>query len=169
MHNANGIQNATMPSSKDGLREVEKAGQVGREASMNLTGNEPSQRTVDDSCTSMYIEDDSYYNGSFGDSRDMSWQSSDATLGQVKNAGTVEPRRNSVMMTAGGMVGLQEVDFDDSDDDDGPRPPIGAPTVGHSNPNHRPMVGGFAAAAYEAARADHYKKQQASKNKSSAP
>jgi len=34
-----------------------------------------------------------------------------------------------------------------------------APKAG--DPNHRPLVGGFAAAAYEAARAHHYKAQAA--------
>lgn len=66
----------------------------------------------------------------------------------------------SVVMTTLGMGGLQAVDFDDHDDDES----SGLTNVAHvgrnSNQNHRPMVGGFAAAAYEAARAYHYKKQR---------
>ena len=34
------------------------------------------------------------------------------------------------------------------------------------DPNHRPLVGGFAAAAYEAARAHHYKAQAAKQKRS---
>ena len=159
MH-ANTKGNATTVSStKDELREIEKSAQtVGREASMQLIGNEqPSQRTMaDSSCTSMYLEDDSYYGDSFNDSHDMSWKPSEGPGGN---------RRNSVMMTPAGMLGLDEVDFDDSDDDD-PSPPNGAsPVGGAGNNTHRPLVGGFAAAAYEAARADHLKKQQAASKK----
>jgi hypothetical protein len=70
------------------------------------------------------------------------------------------------MVGAGGLVDLDDPDFDDSDDDDDDddddeRLP-GKPMPGVSNgaavggPHHRPLVGGFAAAAYEAARAHHY-------------
>lgn len=59
------------------------------------------------------------------------------------------------------------IDFDDSDFDDDsdeedvrPTPPVRGssgvpPGAGAGGPNHRPYVGGFAAAAYEAARAHH--------------
>uniref|UniRef100_A0A7S2HJI8 Uncharacterized protein n=1 Tax=Helicotheca tamesis TaxID=374047 RepID=A0A7S2HJI8_9STRA len=88
---------------------------------------------------------------------------------------TGDIRRNSVVLNPvamGGLAGL--IDFDDSDyedsDDDGGRPggPAGGPMPGNSSgfnpaasggPDHRPMVGGFAAAAYEAAREYHYKNQ----------
>jgi len=61
------------------------------------------------------------------------------------------------MSGLGGLVDFDDSDFDDSDDDEpygnsGHTP--GANAVG--GPNHRPLVGGFAAAAYEAARAHHY-------------
>lgn len=71
-----------------------------------------------------------------------------------------EPKRQSVVLQpmAGG-IGL--ADYDDSDYDSeeeaqapAPAPKQKAPATG--GPNHRPMVGGFAAAAYEAARAHHY-------------
>lgn len=60
------------------------------------------------------------------------------------------PKRQSVVLQpmAGGM-GLVDFDSDyESDEDD-------APKAAPADPNHRPMVGGFAAAAYEAARAYH--------------
>lgn len=161
MH-ANNIKGntTTASSTKDELREIEKSAQaMGREASMQLPGVEgPSQRTMaDSSCTSMYLEDDSYYGDSLNYSSDMSWKTSEGPGGN---------RRNSAMMTPAGMLGLDEVDFDDSDDDDGVSPPNGAsPVGGAGNQNHRPLVGGFAAAAYEAARADHVKKQQAAGKK----
>lgn len=68
-------------------------------------------------------------------------------------------RRNSVVMqpvALGGLAGLDDSDYGSSDDDDAVSPGNSAPEV----PNHRPMVGGFAAAAYEAARAHHYAQKQ---------
>mmetsp|Transcript_21040 Transcript_21040/g.31758 ORF Transcript_21040/g.31758 Transcript_21040/m.31758 type:complete len:199 (-) Transcript_21040:266-862(-) len=63
------------------------------------------------------------------------------------------------MSGLGGLVDFDDSDFDDSDEEDGQHLP-GAPMPGSANavggPNHRPLVGGFAAAAYEAARAHHY-------------
>jgi hypothetical protein len=85
-------------------------------------------------------------------------------------APAVAPKRGSVVMKPmagiGGLVDFDDSDFDDSDeddddDDDNERLP-GKPMPGASSgaavggPNHRPLVGGFAAAAYEAARAHHY-------------
>lgn len=160
MQNSKKMQNTTMPKTKDELREIEKSAQMmGR-------GSTPSQRSfADSSCDSMYIEDDSSrYADSFNGSSEMSWQSSTATMEQMKNtAPSGGPRRNSVLMTPSGMAGLADVDFDDSDDDDS-GPPKATPVGGTGNPNSRPMVGGFAAAAYEAARADYYKKQQEKKS-----
>lgn len=56
----------------------------------------------------------------------------------------------------GGLVDFDDSDFDDSDEEEMDLP--GAPMPGNAvgGPNHRPLVGGFAAAAYEAARAHHY-------------
>mmetsp|Transcript_6419 Transcript_6419/g.9452 ORF Transcript_6419/g.9452 Transcript_6419/m.9452 type:complete len:198 (+) Transcript_6419:149-742(+) len=63
------------------------------------------------------------------------------------------------MSGIGGLVDFDDSDFDDSDEEDALHLP-GAPMPGSANavggPNHRPLVGGFAAAAYEAARAHHY-------------
>jgi hypothetical protein len=115
----------------------------------------------------MYIEDDSYYADGFNDSNEMSWQSSTASMepnSTQKDGAPSAPRRSSVYMSPVGMGGLLDVDFDSEDDDNSSGPPKGAPpSGGNINQNHRPMVGGFAAAAYEAARADHYKKQQSKK------
>jgi hypothetical protein len=73
------------------------------------------------------------------------------------------------------LQGLQDFDSDYESDEDVPQqqpPPPSKPVApskppgaGAGGPNHRPMVGGFAAAAYEAARADHYARQQALKAK----
>ena len=94
------------------------------------------------------------------------------------------PKRQSVVLSGlGGGVGFgidfDDSDYDDSDDEDVPHggPYGGAPGLpGQAMPgsstgtsttgsqNSRPMVGGFAAAAYEAARAHHFQnvaKQQA--------
>lgn len=159
------MQNTSMPTTKDELAEIERSAQMmGREGTEINPNGTSSQRTfADSSCTSMYLEDDSFYADSFS-SKEMSWQSSGAV--QMKSAPPPGgPRRNSVLMSPAGMVGMAGIDFEDSDDDtdEDSSPPQGPPSGGTGNPNHRPMVGGFAAAAYEAARADHYKKQQAKK------
>jgi hypothetical protein len=97
-------------------------------------------------------------------------------------APTVAPKRGSVVMMPmtgiGGLVDFDDSDFDDSDDDDDEdddeRLP-GRPMPGASNsaavggPNHRPLVGGFAAAAYEAARAHHYANINKGKEKVTIP
>lgn len=84
-------------------------------------------------------------------------------------------RRNSSVLQIGqpgGGIGFgidfDDSDYEDSDDDDvpygGPRGgalpgqpvPGNRPATGAGSANSRPMVGGFAAAAYEAARAHHF-------------
>lgn len=63
------------------------------------------------------------------------------------------------MSGSGGLVDFDDSDFDDSDDDyEPPLPGVPMPGSGDAvgGPNHRPLVGGFAAAAYEASRAHHY-------------
>lgn len=69
------------------------------------------------------------------------------------------------MAMRGAMAGLADlVDSDDEDDQKSPRrvkalpPPHVSNPKASGGPEHRPLVGGFAAAAYEAARVDHYKK-----------
>ena len=63
------------------------------------------------------------------------------------------------MSGLGGLVDFDDSDFDDSDEEFDVQLP-GAPMPGSGEavggPNHRPLVGGFAAAAYEASRAHHY-------------
>mmetsp|Transcript_30713 Transcript_30713/g.43584 ORF Transcript_30713/g.43584 Transcript_30713/m.43584 type:complete len:208 (+) Transcript_30713:148-771(+) len=62
----------------------------------------------------------------------------------------------------GGLVDFNDSDFDDSDDEDSGLPgaplPANMPSGSHlpGGQNHRPLIGGFAAAAYEAAKAHHY-------------
>ena len=98
-----------------------------------------------------------------------------------------EPGNRSVALGIGGLGGALGfgIDFDDSDyeDSDDEQVPQGGPRggglqgqsmsaplpgTGAGGVNSRPMVGGFAAAAYEAARAHHYQtqaKMQQAKNK----
>lgn len=100
------------------------------------------------------------------------------------------PKRQSVVLSGlGGGVGFgidfEDSDYDDSDDEDVPQGgPYGGPGLpGQAMPgsgagaaavtgaqNSRPMVGGFAAAAYEAAREHHFQtvaKEQAMKGEKS--
>lgn len=80
-------------------------------------------------------------------------------------------KRQSIVlqpMALGGLVDFDDSDYE-SDEDQSPPPPL-APTpqkagTGSGGMNHRPLVGGFSAAAYEAARAHHYAAQQAKAKK----
>jgi hypothetical protein len=60
------------------------------------------------------------------------------------------------------LGGLDDSDYE-SDEEETPQQAPPQP----ANANHRPLVGGFAAAAYEAARADHLARQ--AKKKAQAP
>lgn len=90
------------------------------------------------------------------------------------------PKRGSVVLKPmagiGGLVDFNDSDFDDSDDEGtvelpGKPMPGAGPSHGASvgGPNHRPLVGGFAAAAYEAARAHHYANIDKGKEKAVIP
>jgi len=81
-------------------------------------------------------------------------------------------QRNSIsvnpMAMRAALAGIADLVDSDDDDEGGksrtkskePAPPQHAPNPKASGgPDHRPLVGGFAAAAYEAARVDYYKKQ----------
>ncbi len=85
---------------------------------------------------------------------------------------------NGSMMPSNTLAELQDLAGSDNDDEEPPFIP--APHVPNlkasGGPQHRPLVGGFAAAAYEAARVDYYKKRgvsvrghQPSKPRRSAP
>lgn len=106
-------------------------------------------------------------------------------------------KRNSVMLQpAGGPGGgalIPDFESDEEDEQAAPSSSAPAPSGGGAggipggpipgvqsgggsgatkpgDPNHRPLVGGFAAAAYEAARAHHYRTQAAKeKRKQSKP
>ena len=76
-------------------------------------------------------------------------------------------QRNSVSLNPIAMRGaLAGLSLDDDDDDKSQKKETTAPSpqqvpnaTASGGPEHRPLVGGFAAAAYEAARVDYYKKQ----------
>lgn len=71
-------------------------------------------------------------------------------------------QRNSICLQGVDLSGL--ADYDSDQDTPSKAPPkrsssnISNPRAS-GGPEHRPLVGGFAAAAYEAARVDYYKKQ----------
>lgn len=144
----------------------------------------PLSSPFEESVDSLYVEDES-----FNASTEMNWAESsgedmnqnDQQKGSYPSGGgapyggrggngatSSEPRRDSVVMKPVGFGGLlgtdfDDVDYDDSDDDVGqPNPP-----TTNGDPNHRPMVGGFAAASYEAAREYHLKNQGKAGNKKS--
>jgi len=72
-------------------------------------------------------------------------------------------RRGSCMIRPGGIGGLGMEGFQDDDsDDDGLTRRSSQP----GSADHRPLVGGFAAAAYEAAREYHYSQKKNEKNSS---
>mmetsp|Transcript_9475 Transcript_9475/g.14198 ORF Transcript_9475/g.14198 Transcript_9475/m.14198 type:complete len:176 (-) Transcript_9475:92-619(-) len=82
----------------------------------------------------------------------------------VAAASTKAKQRNSVSINAmmpNALAELQDLVDSDSDDEEPSSAP--APHVPNlkasGGPEHRPLVGGFAAAAYEAARVDYYKKK----------
>jgi len=72
-------------------------------------------------------------------------------------------RRASTVLQLGALGGIDfdDSDYEDSDDESPSQGGVGgAPSgQGAGGPNHRPYVGGFAAAAYEAARAHHTQNQ----------
>lgn len=84
-------------------------------------------------------------------------------------ASTKAKQRNSVSLNSmmpNALASLQDLVDSESDDEEPKSAP--APHVPNlkasGGPEHRPLVGGFAAAAYEAARVDYYKKQGMSVN-----
>lgn len=88
-------------------------------------------------------------------------------IGSSSSSSGKAKQRNSVslnpMAMRSALAGLS--DMEDSDDEGGmPKKKVQAPPPPQNpkasgGPDHRPLVGGFAAAAYEAARVDYYKKQ----------
>eukprot|EP00591_Stephanopyxis_turris_P001106 CAMPEP_0195522448 /NCGR_PEP_ID=MMETSP0794_2-20130614/20637_1 /TAXON_ID=515487 /ORGANISM="Stephanopyxis turris, Strain CCMP 815" /LENGTH=243 /DNA_ID=CAMNT_0040652211 /DNA_START=187 /DNA_END=918 /DNA_ORIENTATION=+ len=85
--------------------------------------------------------------------------------GQVGGGGGGNKRRGSAVLQpmALGALGAFDSDFEDSDEECDPSrvPPSSVPGMSGGPAPHRPLVGGFAAAAYEAARDHHYKTQSA--------
>jgi hypothetical protein len=72
-------------------------------------------------------------------------------------------QRNSICLSNVNLAGLSDYDSDNGTLPSKQPPKRSSSKVSNSNasggPEHRPLVGGFAAAAYEAARVDYYKKK----------
>lgn len=71
-------------------------------------------------------------------------------------------RQSNVMQPMAGGLGF---DYDSEEEEETPQQAPAPAAAGADSANHRPLVGGFAAAAYEAARAHHLARQQAAKQK----
>jgi len=118
--------------------------------------------------------------------------------GGGRGGGGVGAKRNSVMLQGGGGRGgaplISGFDFSDDESDDEPQrgpppqqsyggrgnggrggypgqsvPGVSSASTGTGGSNARPMVGGFAAAAYEAAKAHHYQSQGRDRKPNSMP
>lgn len=77
-------------------------------------------------------------------------------------------RQSAILQPMAGGLGAALGGLDDSDyESEEEETPQQAPAPAPANANHRPLVGGFAAAAYEAARADHLARQAKKKAHSS--
>lgn len=79
--------------------------------------------------------------------------------GNTRQVQDLQRRGSCVISPSGGIGGLdleafQDLDDDDDYDDEDDQPTHKTPQPGSAD--HRPLVGGFAAAAYEAAREYHY-------------
>jgi hypothetical protein len=95
-------------------------------------------------------------------------QSNGSGISSLSLSGKTKQRKSisvNPMAMRGAMADLADlVDSDDEDEKKSPRrekalpPPHVSNPKASGGPEHRPLVGGFAAAAYEAARVDHYKK-----------
>jgi hypothetical protein len=76
--------------------------------------------------------------------------------GQGPPPGAQKGRGSVVMQPMAGGIGLVDFDSDyESDEEQAPQKTAVPGVSGASKPDDRPMVGGFAAAAYEAAKAFH--------------
>jgi hypothetical protein len=81
--------------------------------------------------------------------------------------GGAKGRGSVVMQPMAGGIGLIDFDSDyDSDEDHSPAPVAAKPQPPAAD---RPMVGGFAAAAYEAAKAFHHQQKQKEQKQTNAP
>ena len=78
-------------------------------------------------------------------------------------------RASVVLQPMAGGIGF-DYDSSEHEQEQTPKQPMAHnPGAAPGGPNHRPMVGGFAAAAYEAARAHHYALKNKKKNQSAMP
>lgn len=88
--------------------------------------------------------------------------------GGPATGGAAQSRQSGVMQPMADVSGLVDFDSDyESDEGQGPAPTTQQPVPGVSGgqpPSDRALVGGFAAAAYEAAKAHHYAQKNKKKN-----
>jgi len=78
--------------------------------------------------------------------------------GRTSQAGGSRVMKRCSLAPAAMRTALVGLDSDDGDEDGETKPSNNNP-LASGGPGHRPLVGGFAAAAYEAAREAHYRKQ----------
>mmetsp|Transcript_16016 Transcript_16016/g.33869 ORF Transcript_16016/g.33869 Transcript_16016/m.33869 type:complete len:209 (+) Transcript_16016:161-787(+) len=101
------------------------------------------------------------------DGHDNGTSSTFSSSGKAKQRNSVSVNPLFMRSAIAGLADLVDSDSDDDDDDchkhakknKRPFPPPASNPKASGGPEHRPLVGGFAAAAYEAARVDYYNKQ----------
>mmetsp|Transcript_29624 Transcript_29624/g.62275 ORF Transcript_29624/g.62275 Transcript_29624/m.62275 type:complete len:181 (+) Transcript_29624:38-580(+) len=159
----------TTSSTEDDLKSIERSARSSfgtsqvsksKQSSMNSTKGhrEASMGSVDTFDSTNYDKNDLVVgfapkNGSIPAGTGAGAGSSKA---KQRNSMTLNP------VALGALTGFDDSDMDDSGDE---KEPKSAEKDRNPNPKasggpeHRPLVGGFAAAAYEAARMDYYKKK----------
>ena len=149
---------ANMPSIEDELAAIERSANNSNNI-MNSTNNN-NNNACDRGKSSIP-------HGSISSVDSNNYDKNELLMPIKEDMGSKARQRNSMSLNPGALssalAGLS--DSDDSDDNSkvaSPPPVVQQKTPNpkaSGGPDHRPLVGGFSAAAYEAARVDHYKKQ----------